>query len=203
MINLDADQIHLLEASGIVWRDVEPLTAHLERALDPRERHKWRTLHTARLVALRCTSTNACAPSGWRAVLRHSNGQTKPKPSRSGSLFAPTCQLAHTRPCLRHRQLPLRDARTAQTPRSSCTLRDLGQGQQSLELAGVMVTPANLLGIELNPRAAAIAELVLWIGFLQWHLRTHGGLQGLPEPIIRDLHNVENRDAVLAWDCVA
>ena len=46
----------------------------------------------------------------------------------------------------------------------------------------------------------AIAELVLWVGFLQWHLRPHGGLQGLPEPIIRDLHNVENRDAVLAWD---
>ena len=48
--------------------------------------------------------------------------------------------------------------------------------------------------------AAAIAELVLWIGFLQWHLRTRGTLQGLAEPIIRDLHNVENRDAVLDWD---
>ncbi|NEP52263.1 MAG: hypothetical protein F6K65_27075, partial [Moorea sp. SIO3C2] len=51
--------------------------------------------------------------------------------------------------------------------------------QQSLELANVMVTPANLLGIELNPRAAKIAELVLWIGFLQWHLRTRGDHKGI------------------------
>jgi len=31
------------------------------------------------------------------------------------------------------------------------------------------VDPHQLLGIEINPRAAAIAELVLWIGYLQWH----------------------------------
>ena len=29
-------------------------------------------------------------------------------------------------------------------------------------------------GIEINPRAAAIADLVLWIGYLQWHFRTFG-----------------------------
>jgi hypothetical protein len=41
---------------------------------------------------------------------------------------------------------------------------------------------------------------VLWIGFLQWHLKSHGNLQNLPEPIIKDLHNIENRDAVLEYD---
>ena len=35
-------------------------------------------------------------------------------------------------------------------------------------------TPQQFLGIEINPRAAAIAELVLWIGYLQWHFRTRG-----------------------------
>ena len=30
----------------------------------------------------------------------------------------------------------------------------------------------------MNPRAADIAEQVLWIGFLQWHLRTHGNFGG-------------------------
>ena len=80
------------------------------------------------------------------------------------------------------------------------TLRDLGKDQHQLELEGVMVTPANLLGIEINPRAASIAELVLYIGFLQWHLRTHGNLHHLPEPIIKNLHNIAFRDAVLAWD---
>ena len=36
------------------------------------------------------------------------------------------------------------------------------------------VDPHQFLGIEINPRAAAIAELVLWIGYLQWHFRTRG-----------------------------
>ena len=40
--------------------------------------------------------------------------------------------------------------------------------------AGETVDPHQLLGIEINPRAAAIAELVLWIGYLQWHFRTRG-----------------------------
>ena len=79
------------------------------------------------------------------------------------------------------------------------TLHELG-ATSKMELEGVMVTPANFYGIELNPRAAAIAEQVLWIGFLQWHLRTHGNLHNLPEPIIKDLHNIQCRDAVLDYD---
>jgi len=30
------------------------------------------------------------------------------------------------------------------------------------------------MGLEVNPRAAKIADVVLWIGYLQWHFRTHG-----------------------------
>jgi hypothetical protein len=40
---------------------------------------------------------------------------------------------------------------------------------------------------------------VLWIGYLQWHFRTHGS--GLPpQPILKDFRNIECRDAVLACD---
>jgi hypothetical protein len=73
-------------------------------------------------------------------------------------------------------------------------------GKVTLEYNTHTLSPANFHGIELNPRAAAIAEQVLWIGFLQWQLRTHGNLHTLPEPIIKDLHNIENRDAVLDYD---
>jgi hypothetical protein len=45
-------------------------------------------------------------------------------------------------------------------------------------LEGHTVDPNQFLGLELNPRAAAIAELVLWIGYLQWHYRTKGGDPG-------------------------
>lgn len=78
------------------------------------------------------------------------------------------------------------------------TLGDLGE-TGLLELAGVTVDPHQFLGLELNPRAAAIAEMVLWIGYLQWHFRTHGRVTP-PEPVLRDFHNIECRDAVLAYD---
>ena len=60
------------------------------------------------------------------------------------------------------------------------------------------IDPHQFLELEVNPRAAAIAELVLWIGHLQWHFRTRGGVP--PEPILRDFKTIEVRDAVLAWD---
>lgn len=61
------------------------------------------------------------------------------------------------------------------------------------------VDPHQLLGIEKNPRATAISDLVLWIGYLQWHFRTRGEANP-PEPVIQKFHNIECRDAVLAYD---
>lgn len=61
------------------------------------------------------------------------------------------------------------------------------------------VNPSQFLGIEINPRAAAIAELVIWIGYLQWHFKRYGSTPP-PEPILQDFHNIEFRDAVLAYD---
>src|ERR1035437_1450859 len=68
-----------------------------------------------------------------------------------------------------------------------------------LELATHTVDPHQFLGLEINPRAAAITELVLWIGYLQWHFRTRG--QTMPaEPVLKKFKNIECRDAVLAYD---
>lgn len=212
VIDLNADQIQLLsEASGADWRDVEPAIfgTLLERALDPRERHKLGAHYTPRAYVERLVQPTVIEPlrAEWQAVQTAALQQAQD--GRTDKAIAEVEAFLHRLAGLRvldpacgtgnflYVTLELLKRLEGEVLN---TLRDLGQGQQSLELAGVMVTPANLLGIELNPRAAAIAELVLWIGFLQWHLRTHGGLKGLPEPIIRDLHNVENRDAVLTWE---
>ena len=61
------------------------------------------------------------------------------------------------------------------------------------------VDPHQFLGLEINPRAASIAEMVLWIGYLQWHFRTRG--QTMPaEPVLKNFKNIQCRDAVLAYD---
>ena len=71
---------------------------------------------------------------------------------------------------------------------------EIGETQYALDLAGHTVDPHQFLGIELNPLGRRIAELVLWIGYLQWHFRTHGNAAP-SEPVLRDFHNIECRDA--------
>ncbi len=56
-------------------------------------------------------------------------------------------------------------------------------------------SPANVLGIELNPYAAELARVTVWIGEIQWML-THGYALRR-DPILQPLDHIENRDAVL------
>ncbi len=81
-------------------------------------------------------------------------------------------------------------------------LAALGEAQETGIIESETVTLQQLRGIELNPRAAALAELVLWIGYLQWHIRTQGNA-AVAEPVVHDYRNIECRDAVLAWDAQA
>lgn len=76
-------------------------------------------------------------------------------------------------------------------------LVELG-GQDALAFDKQTVDPHQFLGMELNRRAAAIAELVVWLGYLQWHFRTKGAAPS--EPILRDFQNIKVMDAVLTWD---
>ena len=74
---------------------------------------------------------------------------------------------------------------------------------ESLGLERETVDPHQFLGLELNPRAAAIAELVVWIGYLQQWYKVRDGHPA--EPILRAFNNInfghrEGYDAVLTWD---
>lgn len=69
-------------------------------------------------------------------------------------------------------------------------------GLQRPALQGV--GPENVLGIELNPYAAELARVSVWIGEIQWMRRN--GFEAARNPILRTLGNIENRDAVLNPD---
>jgi type II restriction/modification system DNA methylase subunit YeeA len=58
--------------------------------------------------------------------------------------------------------------------------------------------PENMLGIELNPYAAELARVSVWIGDIQW-VRRNGG-EVAKNPILRKLDTIECRDAVLNAD---
>ncbi|MCB9168862.1 MAG: class I SAM-dependent DNA methyltransferase [Flavobacteriales bacterium] len=209
---LNTDQIQLLiEASTSDWKDVEPAIfgTLLERALDPRERHKLGAHYTPRAYVERLVQPTIMEPlrAEWAnvqvAALQWAEQGKEDKAVAEVKAFLD--RLAHIRvldpACgsgnFLYVTLELLKRLEGEVLN---TLHDLGQSQQKLEMENVTVTPANLLGIEVNPRAAAIADLVLWIGFLQWHIRTHGTVSSVPEPILRNHHNIECRDAVLDWD---
>jgi hypothetical protein len=78
-------------------------------------------------------------------------------------------------------------------------LAKLGEKQELIALPGHTVHPDQFLGLELNPRAAVLAELCLWIGYLQNHLRTRGSA-AVADPVISKFHTIQNRDAVLACE---
>jgi type II restriction/modification system DNA methylase subunit YeeA len=60
------------------------------------------------------------------------------------------------------------------------------------------VGPEAVCGIEINPYAAELARVSVWIGHIQWARRN--GLPLPSDPILRPLHTIECRDAVLGPD---
>lgn len=78
-------------------------------------------------------------------------------------------------------------------------LAELGDDQALLALDRHTVTPEQFLGLEKNARAVPIAEMVMWIGYLQWHFTIHG--RAMPaEPILKDYGAIRHADALISHD---
>ena len=198
----------LIEASRADWHDVEPAIfgTLVEQALDPVERHKLGAHYTPRAYVERLVLPTVIEPlrEEWAAAqaaavtlakagkLDEAVGEVKRFHQHlcTVRVLDPACGTGNfLYVTLEHMKRLEGEVLTA--------LEDFGQQQREL----IEVDPHQLLGIEVNPRAAAIADLVLWIGHLQWHFRTRG--DALPqEPVLKKFHNIENRDAVLAYDGV-
>ncbi|HEU4775083.1 MAG TPA: DNA methyltransferase [Lysobacter sp.] len=218
---LDTAQLTLLiEAARADWKHVEPAIfgTLLERALSPGERHKLGAHYTPRAYVERLVLPTVIEP------LRKEWGEAQAAAMTLAAEDKPDDAVKELRR-FHHRLCTVRvlDPACGSGNFLYVTLEhlkrlegevllaldELGYRQTGLALggeradaaAGETVDPHNLLGIELNPRAAAIAEVVLWIGYLQWHFRTRGDVHP-PQPVIRDFRNIENRDAVLAYDRV-
>jgi SAM-dependent methyltransferase len=198
----------LIEASRSDWRDVEPAIfgTLLERALDPVERHRLGAHYTPRAYVERLVMPTIIEPlrEDWEAV--KAAAVTLANAAKEQEAVA-EIRAFHEKLC---------DTRVLDPACGSgnflyVTLEHMkrleGEVLNALyefgQRQGVLLTvdPRQLLGIEVNPRAAAIADLVLWIGYLQWHFRTRGDAQP-PEPVLKKFHNIECRDAVLAYDRV-
>ena len=202
----------LIEASRSDWREVEPAIfgTLLERALDPVERHKLGAHYTPRAYVERLVLPTVVEPlrEDWTNV--QAAAVTLAQAGRVGEA-AEVVQDFHRHLC----EVRVLDPACGSGNFLYVTLEhlkrlegevinaldDFDSRQAAFEIEGFTVDPHQLLGIEINPRAAAIADLVLWIGYLQWHFRSRGDAKPR-EPVLRAFRNIENRDAILAYDRV-
>ncbi len=69
-----------------------------------------------------------------------------------------------------------------------------------LQRSAPAIGPECVLGIEINPYAAELARVTVWIGEIQWMRRNGFGVRR--DPILRPLDTIENRDALLNADSV-
>ena len=78
-------------------------------------------------------------------------------------------------------------------------LDDMGEDAPRFVMEGETVNPRQFYGLEINPRAVVIADLVLWIGYLKWQLRTVAA-DRIAEPVLHAYGTIREQDAILAWD---
>jgi hypothetical protein len=213
VLPVDSKQIALLlEASRHDWRDVEPAIfgTLLERALDPIERHKLGAHYTPRAYVERLVMPVIINPvrEEWLSVQAAAmkldgDGNRKAAVRELREFLRRLCHIRVLDPACgsgNFLYVTLEHLKRIEGEVLD-TLNGFGEKQIGLEMAGETVDPHQLLGLEVNPRAAAIAELVLWIGTLQWHFRNRGSVMP-PQPIIRDFRNIECRDALIDYDAV-
>ncbi|RYX87923.1 MAG: class I SAM-dependent DNA methyltransferase [Bradyrhizobiaceae bacterium] len=199
----------LRQAASHDWNEVDPsiFGTLVEQALDPIERKRLGAHYTPRTYVERLVVATVIEPlrEDWRNV--QATAETKRGTGDSKSAVA-AVQAFHDKLCetrvldpacgtgnFLYVSLELMKRLEGEVLEA---LADLG-GQEALHgLGSHSVDPHQFLGLEINPRAAAIAELVLWIGYLQWHFRTKGAPPD--EPILRAFKNVKAANALLTWD---
>lgn len=200
----------LILAAEANWADVEPAIfgTLLERALQPRERHKLGAHYTPRAYVERLVMPTVIEPlrEEWEAA-RTASAILETSGDDAGALEE--IEKFRRRLCA----VKVLDPACGSGNFLYVTLEHLKRlegevveyiahfpRQLGLDMTGgYTVTPAQLLGLEVNPRAAAIADVVLWIGYLQWHFKTHGHAKRLENPILRQYGNIVQQDAVLSY----
>ena len=209
-IALEKDEIRELHiAAGRDWRDVEPAIfgTLLERALDKHERSRLGAHYTPRAYVERLVVPTIVEPlrADWEEALTRANeleGEGKHEAALktikefhhklcTTRVLDPACGTGNflyvSLELMKRLEGEVLDA-----------LEDLGENPR-LAMKGETVSPHQFHGLELNPRAVAIADLVLWIGYLKWQLRTVKADQ-IAEPILHAYGTIKQQDAILAWD---
>lgn len=182
----NSDRGELLEAARKDWRKVEPAIfgALLEQALTPSERAKLGAHYTPRPYVERLVQATIMdiLEAEWDAVQHPAEGA--PDLAAVRAFHDRLCALRILDPACGTGNF-LYVAMENLMRLESDVLETISQLGGNAEPC---VGPQQFLGLELNPRAAVIAELVLWIGWLRW--RMNNNPEAAPDPVLKQFGNI-------------
>lgn len=218
-----ADIDNLIAAAALDWSEIDPsiLGTLFERGLDPDKRSQLGAHYTDRDKIMQIVEPVIIRPllTDWEAIrteiedlIANAPQQTAEKLLKGAERTKRDRAFAKAQELLRGFLERLRNFRVLDPACGSgnflylslLALKDI-EHRANLEAEALGCTrefpavgPECVLGIELNPYAAELARVSVWIGEIQWMRRN--GFEAAKNPILRSLGNIENRDAVLVTD---
>lgn len=198
----------LIEASKCDWSLVEPAIfgALLEQALDPSERAELGAHYTPRAYVERLLEPTIMEPlrADWEAVEAqaiglHLEGETADARRMVRAFHDRLCRVRVLDPACGTGNFLYVAMRMMKELEGEVlgVLSEMGETQGRLGMEGHVVSPEQFYGLEKNAYAAWIAEMVMWIGYLQWHFHLFGEAKP-SEPILKDFQRVVRTDALVS-----
>lgn len=202
----------LIAAAKCDWTDVEPAIfgTLLEQALDPAERAELGAHYTPRAYVERLIEPTIMEPlrADWEAVEGEAvadfmQGDVVNARRRLHAFHDRLCRTRVLDPACgtgNFLYVAMRMMKELEEEIFSA-LGEMGEHQGVLAFDGRVVSPEQFYGIEKNANAAWIAEMVMWIGHLQWHFRISGA--PMPsEPILKNFRTIRQADALFEFSRV-
>ena len=202
-----------LKASALDWSEIDPsiLGTLFERGLDPSKRSQLGAHYTDRDKIMRIIEPVVIRP--WLADWETAKARIASSLERQATARSSAAQSRRRREAERLLGDFLKRLRAFTVLDPACgsgnflylalqALKDLEHRVQleaealGLPRAFPETGPANVKGVEINPYAAELARVSVWIGEIQWMRRN--GFAGSRDPILKPLDTIECRDAVLS-----
>ena len=213
---LDKTEIDItLSAAVLDWSEIDPsiLGTLFERGLDPRKRAQLGAHYTDRDKIMLLVEPVVIRP--WLAEWKAEKTGIAAELQRAKAAKSPAARTKLQNDAERRHRAFLNRLRVFTVLDPACgsgnflylalqALKDLEHRVQlEAEALGVQrafpeVGPANVKGIEINPFAAELARVSVWIGEIQWMRRN--GFNESRDPILKPLDTIECRDAILTPD---
>ena len=205
----------MLAASDLDWAEIDPsiLGTLFERGLDPGKRAQLGAHYTDRDKIMLIVEPVVIRP--WLAKWDAAKAEIAAALDRAEAARSPAARTRQRKAAERQLRAFLDGLRAFTVLDPACgsgnflylalqALKDMEHRVQleaealGLQRAFPEVGPANVKGLEINPYAAELARVSVWIGEIQWMRRN--GFAEARNPILKPLDTIECRDAILTPD---